>query len=86
MVNGPGPGGRYYHTMTLAGFKLFAFGDMSLKSSLSKVESILGVIWARTRKQEAPSEGRSSFSINHQPYHNVRIPLTLAFSPHYNVL
>jgi hypothetical protein len=26
VVDGPGPGGRYYHTMTLVGSKLFVFG------------------------------------------------------------
>ena len=26
MVNGPGPGGRFYHSMTLMGSKLFVFG------------------------------------------------------------
>ncbi len=26
MVNGPGPGGRFYHTMTLVGSNLFVFG------------------------------------------------------------
>ena len=26
MVDGPGPGGRYYHTMTLVDSKLFVFG------------------------------------------------------------
>ena len=26
MVDGPGPGGRFYHTMTLVGSKLFVFG------------------------------------------------------------
>ena len=72
--------------MTLVVFKLFTFGGMSFEGFLSKIESFLGVIWARTRKQEAPSEGRSSFSNHHRPYHNVRIPLTLAFSPRYNAL
>jgi hypothetical protein len=31
VVNGPRPGGRYYHTMTLFGSKLFVFGGCSVK-------------------------------------------------------
>ena len=29
MVNGPRPCGRYYHTMTLIGSKLFVFGGQN---------------------------------------------------------
>ena len=29
MVNGPGPGGRFHHTMMLVGSKLFVFGGVS---------------------------------------------------------
>jgi hypothetical protein len=29
VINGPGPGGRHYHTMTLVGSKLFIFGGES---------------------------------------------------------
>ncbi|KAI0283594.1 hypothetical protein BGY98DRAFT_911333 [Russula aff. rugulosa BPL654] len=31
VVDGPGPGGRYYHTMDLIGSKLFVFGGWSVK-------------------------------------------------------
>ena len=31
VVNGPGPCGRYYHTMTLVDSKLFVFGGKSAK-------------------------------------------------------
>jgi hypothetical protein len=37
VVNGPGPGGRYYHTMTLVGSKLFVFGGRTAKRSLNDI-------------------------------------------------
>jgi len=37
MVNGPGPGGRYYHTMTLVGSKLFVFGGKSPKGYFNDI-------------------------------------------------
>jgi hypothetical protein len=39
VVNGPspGPGGRYYHTMTLVGSKLFIFGGLSPKGYLNDI-------------------------------------------------
>ena len=38
VVNGPGPGGRYRHSMTLVGTKLFLFGGWS--------EGYFNDIWA----------------------------------------
>jgi hypothetical protein len=32
MINGPGPGGRYFHSMTLIDSKLFVFGGWSFES------------------------------------------------------
>jgi hypothetical protein len=37
MVNGPGPGGRFYHTMTLVGSRLFVFGGMAAKRCLNDI-------------------------------------------------
>jgi len=37
VVNGPGPGGRYYPTMVLVGSKLFVFGGMSLKGYFNDI-------------------------------------------------
>jgi hypothetical protein len=37
VVNGPGPGGRFYHTMTLVGSKLFVFGGLSAKGWLNDI-------------------------------------------------
>jgi Kelch motif len=37
VVNGPGPGGRYYHTMTLVGSKLFVFGGWSASRRLNDI-------------------------------------------------
>jgi hypothetical protein len=37
VVNGPGPGGRYYHTMTLVGSKLFVFGGKSSGERLNDI-------------------------------------------------
>jgi len=37
VVNGPGPGGRRYHTMTLVGSKLFVFGGKSAKGCLNDI-------------------------------------------------
>ncbi|KAF8492373.1 hypothetical protein F5888DRAFT_1858822 [Russula emetica] len=37
LVNGPGPGGRYYHTMTLVGSKLFVFGGRTAKGRLNDI-------------------------------------------------
>ncbi|KAI0283615.1 hypothetical protein BGY98DRAFT_682872 [Russula aff. rugulosa BPL654] len=36
-VNGPGPGGRRYHTMTLVGSKLFVFGGKSPKGYFNDI-------------------------------------------------
>src|SRR6266404_7180392 len=41
VVNGPGPGGRYFHTVTLVGSNLFVFGGWS-----GNDESALNDIWA----------------------------------------
>ncbi|KAF8499863.1 hypothetical protein F5888DRAFT_1611199 [Russula emetica] len=37
VVNGPGPGGRCYHTMTLIGSKLFVFGGCSARGRLNDI-------------------------------------------------
>jgi Galactose oxidase, central domain len=37
VVNGPGPGRRYYHTMTLVGSKVFVFGGMSPKADFNDI-------------------------------------------------
>jgi hypothetical protein len=37
VVNGPGPGGRRYHTMTLVGSKLFIFGGKSPKGYFNDI-------------------------------------------------
>ncbi|KAF8499855.1 hypothetical protein F5888DRAFT_1888794 [Russula emetica] len=37
LVNGPGPGGRFYHTMTLVGSKLFVFGGRTAKERLNDI-------------------------------------------------
>jgi hypothetical protein len=37
VVNGPGPGGRYYHTMTLVGSKLFVFGGWTATRCLNDI-------------------------------------------------
>ncbi|KAI0283607.1 hypothetical protein BGY98DRAFT_1093710 [Russula aff. rugulosa BPL654] len=37
VVNGPGPGSRYYHTMTLVGSKLFVFGGKSANRCFNDV-------------------------------------------------
>jgi hypothetical protein len=37
VVNGPGPGRRFYHTMTLVGSKLFVFGGMSPKADFNDI-------------------------------------------------
>jgi hypothetical protein len=37
VVNGPGPGGRIHHTMTLVGSKLFVFGGKSGKRRLNDI-------------------------------------------------
>jgi hypothetical protein len=37
VVDGPGPGGRYYHTMTLVGSKLFVFGGRTPKRRLNDI-------------------------------------------------
>jgi Galactose oxidase, central domain len=37
VVNGPGPGSRYYHTMTLVGSKLFAFGGRITKRRFNDI-------------------------------------------------
>ena len=37
MVDGPKPSGRYYHTMTLAGSKLFVFGGKTAVSRLNDI-------------------------------------------------
>ncbi|KAN0116270.1 hypothetical protein V8E52_006095 [Russula decolorans] len=37
VVDGPGPGRRYYHTMTLVGSKLFVFGGRTDKSRLNDI-------------------------------------------------
>ena len=37
VVNGPGPGGRHYHTMTLVGSKLFVFGGRTAKRSFNDI-------------------------------------------------
>ena len=35
VIDGPGPGGRYCHTMTLVGSKLFVFGGRTDKRRLN---------------------------------------------------
>ena len=35
MAKGPGPGGRYYYTATMAGSELFVFGGLSDEESLN---------------------------------------------------
>ena len=35
MVNGPGPVGRFGHTMTMVGFKLFVFGGKTDEKCLN---------------------------------------------------
>ena len=37
VVHGPSPGGRYYHTMTLVGSKLFVFGGRTAKGRLNDI-------------------------------------------------
>jgi hypothetical protein len=37
MADGPGPGGRYYHTMTLVGSKLFVFAGRTAKGRLNDI-------------------------------------------------
>ena len=37
VIDGPGPGRRYYHTMTLVGSKLFVFGGRTDKSRLNDI-------------------------------------------------
>jgi hypothetical protein len=37
VVDGPGPGGRSYHTMTLVGSKLFVFGGWTAKGGLNDI-------------------------------------------------
>jgi hypothetical protein len=37
VVDGPGPGRRYYHTMTLVGYKLFVFGGRTDKRRLNDI-------------------------------------------------
>ena len=37
MIDGPGPGRRYYHTMTLVGSKLFVFGGRTDESRLNDI-------------------------------------------------
>ena len=37
MVNGPGPGGRYFHTVTMIRSKLFVFGGVMGGTSLNDV-------------------------------------------------
>ncbi|KAF8499885.1 hypothetical protein F5888DRAFT_1611171 [Russula emetica] len=37
VVNGPGPGGRFNHTMTLIGSKLFVFGGRTAKGRLNDI-------------------------------------------------
>ena len=35
VIDGPGPGSRYYHTMTLVGSKLFVFGGRTKNRRLN---------------------------------------------------
>ena len=37
VVNGPGPGARYYHTMKLVGSKLFVFGGLTTNMRLNDI-------------------------------------------------
>ena len=37
MIDGPGPGGRYHHSMTLVGSKLFVFGGRTTKRRLNDI-------------------------------------------------
>ena len=37
MFNGPGPGGRYFHTVTMIRSKLFVFGGVMGGTSLNDV-------------------------------------------------
>jgi hypothetical protein len=37
VVDGPGPGRRYYHTMTLVGSKLFVFGGRATKRRFNDI-------------------------------------------------
>ncbi|KAF8492369.1 hypothetical protein F5888DRAFT_909631 [Russula emetica] len=37
VIDGPGPGGRYYHTMTLVGSKLFVFGGRTAKRRFNDI-------------------------------------------------
>jgi hypothetical protein len=37
MINGPRPGGRYHHTMTLVGSKLFVFGGRTAERRLNDI-------------------------------------------------